>query len=255
VPNFVRANFSPGKTTAEQLGDSFVVTDTESGKRMIIGANGKTKLFDGEKVSIHDSPEQAEARANKDSVAQARFSPKSGDGFKVGDEVTVLIKGVPQEAKLLKRVKSAQGGVYYQVDIPGSALVDSNSIRPKGYVDPDAAMTPEGGVVPAPSLSELLNRKQKTSKKITQKQAATIQQAALDPRSSTTSLVDRAEKLYAEGVITRQEADAFNATVKSPAAQDMKTRKDVRQAALNTLNIPEIAAPVQLELEMFTGIP
>jgi hypothetical protein len=399
VPNFVRANFSPGKTTAEQLGDSFVVTDTESGKRMIIGANGKTKLFDGEKVTIHDSPEQAEARANKDSVAQARFSPKGempemperppsglplskqlewyasrprkvakqrperydfyreriyrdqqdvlaafdekagsemldqiasvdswrkildeailsgeglsmpvyndyikyfgaeayediswqallrkkalkdeefrlkeeeyqaarskksearfspkgSDGFKVGDEVTVLIKGVPQEAKLLKRVKSAQGGVYYQVDIPGSALVDSNSIRPKGYVDPDAAMTPEGGAAPAPSLAELLRAK--TPKKITQKQAASIQQAALDSRSSTASLVDKAEKLYADGVITREEADSFNAAVKSPEAQSTKTRKEVRQAALNALNIPEIAAPVQLELDMFMGIP
>jgi hypothetical protein len=253
VPNFVRANFSPGKTTAEQLGDSFVVTDTESGKRMIIGANGKTKLFDGEKVSIHDSPEQAEARANKDSVAQARFSPKGGDGFKVGNEVTVLIKGVPQEAKLLKRVKSAQGGVYYQVDIPGSALVDSNSIRPKGYVDPDAAMTPEGGAAPAPSLAELLRAK--TPKRITKQQAATIQQAALDSRSSTASLVDKAEKLYADGVITREEADSFNAAVKSPEAQSTKTRKEVRQAALNALNIPEIAAPVQLEFDMFMGIP
>jgi hypothetical protein len=254
VPNFVRANFSPGKTTAEQLGDSFVVTDTESGKRMIIGANGKTKLFDGSKVTIHDSPEQAEARANKDSVAQARFSPK-GKEFKprVGDEVTVLIGGIPKEARLLKRVESAGGGVYYQVDIPGSALVDSNSIRPKGYVDPDAAMTPEGGAAPAPSLAELLRAK--TPKRITKQQAATIQQAALDSRSSTASLVDKAEKLYADGVITREEADSFNAAVKSPEAQSTKTRKKVRQAALNALNIPEIAAPVQLELDMFMGVP
>jgi len=253
VPNLVRANFSPGKTSAEQLGDSLVVTDNESGKRMIIGANGKTKLFDGDKVTIHNSPEEAEARANKNSVAQARFSPKGGDGFKVGDEVTVLIRGVPQEAKLLKRVKSERGGVYYQVDIPGSALVDSNSIRPKGYVDPDAAIAVES--VAGPSLAELLSRKQRTPKKITTKQAATIQQAALDPRSSTTSLVDKAEKLYADGVITREEADAFKATVKSPEAQDMKTRKKVRQAALNTLNIPEIAAPVQLEFNLPPGGP
>lgn len=255
VPNLVRANFSPGKTNIERLGDSAVVTDTESGKRMIIGPNGKTKLFDGDKVTIHNSPEEAELRANKNSVAQARFSPKGGDDFKVGDEVTVLIRGFPQEAKLLRRVESREAGVYYQVDIPGSALIDSNSIRPKGYVDPDAAIIPEGGAAPAPSLSELLNRKQKTPKKITKKQAATIQQAALDPRSSTISLVDKAEKLYADGVITRQEADSFNAAVKSPAAQDMKTRKKVRQAALNTLNIPEITAPVQLEFDMFMGVP
>ena len=255
VPNLVRANFSPGKTSAEQLGDSFIVTDTESGKRMIIGANGKTKLFDGDKVTIHNSPEEAEARANKNSVAQARFSPKGGDKFKVGDEVTVLIRGVPQEAKLLRRVKSKEGGVYYQVDIPGSALVDSNSIRPKGYVDPDAAMTPEGGAAPAPSLSELLGRKQKTPKKITTKQAAKIQQVALDPRSSTAATIDAVEKAYADGTVTLEGANAFKEAVKSPAAQDMKTRKEVRQAALNTLNIPEITAPVQLEFDMFMGVP
>jgi hypothetical protein len=253
VPNLVRANFSPGKTSAEQLGDSLVVTDNESGKRMIIGANGKTKLFDGDKVTIHNSPEEAEARANKNSVAQARFSPKGGDEFKVGDEVTVLIRGVPQEAKLLNRVKSERGGVYYQVDIPGSPLIDSNSIRPKGYVDPDAAIAVESGA--EPSLVELLSRRQRTPKNITTKQAATIQQAALDPRSSTTSLVDKAEKLYADGVITREKADAFNAAVKSPEAQDMRTREEVRQAALNTLNIPEIAAPVQLEFNLPPGGP
>jgi hypothetical protein len=399
VPNLVRANFSPGKTSAEQLGDSLVVTDNESGKRMIIGANGKTKLFDGDKVTIHNSPEEAEARANKNSVAQARFSPKGempemperppeglplskqlewlasrpkkeykqrperydfyrerigreqqdvleafdekagsemldqiasvdswrqildeailsgeklsmpvyndyikyfgakayedvewqallrkkalrdeefrlkeegyqaarakqsearfspkgGDKFKVGDEVTVLIRGVPQEAKLLSRVKSERGGVYYQVDIPGSALIDSNSIRPKGYVDPDAAIAVES--VAGPSLAELLSKKQRTPKKITKKQAAKIQQVTLDPRSSTAATVDAVEKAYADGTVTLEDANAFKATVKSPEAQDMKTRKKVRQAALNTLNIPEIAAPVQLEFNLPPGGP
>lgn len=233
VPNLARANFSPGKTKTEQLGESLVVTDTESGKRMIVGPNGKTKLFDGDKVTIHNSPQEAEARANKDSAAQARFSPRKQKEFepKVGDEVTVLIQGAPQPAKILQEHKSSvtpYGGVkYYRVDIPGSPLIDENSIRPKNYVDPQKVVE--------------------------------LQQAALDPRSTTASLVDKAEKLYAAKVITRKEADAFKATVKSPDAQDTKKRKKVRQVALNQLGesagIPDIVQPVQLEFDLRPGAP
>jgi hypothetical protein len=114
-------------------------------------------------------------------------------------------------------------------------------------------MTPEGGAAPAPSLAELLRAK--TPKRITKQQAAKIQEVTLDPRSSTAAIVNAVEQAYADGTVTLEDATTFKKIVKSPEAQSTKTRKKVRQAALNALNIPEIAAPVQLELDMFMGIP
>lgn len=64
VTNLVRANFSPGRTINETIGDSQVITDAVNGKRMIVKPNGKVTLFDGESKSIHNSIEEAQDFAN-----------------------------------------------------------------------------------------------------------------------------------------------------------------------------------------------
>jgi hypothetical protein len=64
VTNLVRANFSPGRTINEKIGDSQVITDAVNGKRMIVKPTGKVTLFDGENKSIHDSVEEAQDFAN-----------------------------------------------------------------------------------------------------------------------------------------------------------------------------------------------
>lgn len=251
VPNLVRANFSPGKTSIEKLGDSTVVTDSESGKRMIIGVNGKTKLLDNDKVSIHDSPEQAEDRANKNSIAQARFSPAGGEFVpKVGDEVTVLIRGVEQPAKVIQVHKSTAGSKYYAVDIPGSELINELNIYPPKTTEATNVKKPKTAkpaVVIAPPQA---TKKQHVAK---------IQSLAVDTRSTTASLVDAANKAYADGIISGGELKKLISTVRSPEAQNMKTRKKVRQVALNDLydavGLPELVKPVQLELELPPGGP
>jgi len=65
VTNLVRANFSPGRTTVEKLGDSEVHTDMVNGKRIIVKPDGKAILFDGDRKSIHGNLEEAETAANQ----------------------------------------------------------------------------------------------------------------------------------------------------------------------------------------------
>lgn len=355
VPNLVRANFSPGKTSIEKLGDSTVVTDSESGKRMIIGANGKTKLFDNGKVSIHDTPEQAEDRANKNSVAQARFSPKGGEFVpKVGDEVTVLIKGVEQKAKILQEHTSAGtgygGSKYYRVDIPGSELISEMNVYPLKAAETAAAPSVEtykqfrdriateekealsqetkagkeelldamadkqqwasdleqralaGERLPDDVLdsyrkeigvdayartfrgqaeqkgyepADVRARSNKEAKQLTEKKAelkkarkaagpvvqtplaqatpeqhiSKIQSLASNSRSTTASLVDAIEKMYADGFVSGKAKNAFIAKVKAPEAQKMKSRKPSWQEALNNLytaiGVPELEKKIE----------
>jgi len=89
VTNLVRANFSPGRTINEKIGDSQVITDAVNGKRMIVKPTGKVTLFDGENKSIHDSVEEAQdfanSRTNKQDLknppveqpdVEAMFAPK-----------------------------------------------------------------------------------------------------------------------------------------------------------------------------------
>lgn len=75
VTNLVRANFSPGRTINETIGDSQVITDAVNGKRMIVKPNGKVTLFDGESKSIHNSIEEAQDFANSRTNKQDLQSP------------------------------------------------------------------------------------------------------------------------------------------------------------------------------------
>jgi hypothetical protein len=75
VTNLVRANFSPGRTITEKLGDSQVITDAVNGKRMIVKPNGKVTLFDGENKSIHNSIEEAQDFANSRTNKQDLQAP------------------------------------------------------------------------------------------------------------------------------------------------------------------------------------
>lgn len=75
VTNLVRANFSPGRTINETIGDSQVITDAVNGKRMIVKPNGKVTLFDGDSKSIHNSIEEAQDFANSRTNKQDLQNP------------------------------------------------------------------------------------------------------------------------------------------------------------------------------------
>ena len=75
VTNLVRANFSPGRTINEKIGDSQVITDAVNGKRMIVKPTGKVTLFDGENKSIHNSIEEAQDFANSRTNKQDLRNP------------------------------------------------------------------------------------------------------------------------------------------------------------------------------------
>ena len=80
VTNLVRANFSPGRTTVETLGDSQVYTDAVNGKRIIVKPNGKATLFDEGRKSIHETLDDAVERANMNASRDvAEYEAKSGD--------------------------------------------------------------------------------------------------------------------------------------------------------------------------------
>ncbi|CAB5224924.1 hypothetical protein UFOVP742_40 [uncultured Caudovirales phage] len=75
VTNLVRANFSPGRTINEKIGDSQVITDAVNGKRMIVKPNGRALLFDGDNKSVHANIEEAQDFANRRTNKQDSENP------------------------------------------------------------------------------------------------------------------------------------------------------------------------------------
>jgi len=148
VTNLVRANFSPGRTINEKIGDSQVITDAVNGKRMIVKPTGKVTLFDGENKSIHDSVEEAQDFANKrtsklddelssseenalrviTSVDELQFSNLDGKYFVVPDQkqLDAMKAELPAHSSKVRAIKNKLGTVY------GVSLFDKNS-KEVGY--------------------------------------------------------------------------------------------------------------------------
>jgi hypothetical protein len=71
-----RSNFSPRRSINEQIGETQVVTDQDTGRRAFILKDGRAKVFnpDGSLKGVYDSLLDAQISLNK---ADTRFSPRS----------------------------------------------------------------------------------------------------------------------------------------------------------------------------------
>jgi hypothetical protein len=115
VTNLVRANFSPGRTVVEQLGDSNIFTDPVSEKRIIVKPNGKATLFDGDRKSIHENLDDAIQRANINaSRDDVMFAPKRGKAR----------KAEPTPEEQLKFDTDSTINAFENTSLPARALSD-----------------------------------------------------------------------------------------------------------------------------------
>lgn len=116
VTNLVRANFSPGRTVVEKLGDSEVYTDAVNGKRIIVKPNGKATLFDEGRKSIHESVDEAIDRANinasRDDVS---FAPS---------RKTKARKAEPTPEEQLQFDADSTANAFQNTSLPARALSD-----------------------------------------------------------------------------------------------------------------------------------
>lgn len=91
IPN-QRSNFSPKRSINERMGESNVITDTDTGRRAFVLKSGVTKVFnpDGSLQGVYDSLLDAQTKLNRDDI---RFSPKSPAAVRRAAEKAQELRG------------------------------------------------------------------------------------------------------------------------------------------------------------------
>jgi hypothetical protein len=178
VTNLVRANFSPGRTTVETLGDSQVYTDAVNGKRIIVKPNGKATLFDEGRKSIHETLDDAVERANINaSRDDVKFAPKRGKARKAEPK--------PEE-KIQADLESTENA-FQNTSLPSRALSDK------------VARLYQTGVITLEEMNQSLALLNNPGTSYT-----TARQASAEyTRNAIKNM-----QLYRQGIITRPEMEA-----------------------------------------------